>query len=111
MIQNKLFRECLANVPEETKAEFELSYKVAERLSYVMRMKGMTQRELAEKLGKRESEISKWLSGRHNLTLHTIARIQLAIGENLIDIPPTFSPYSFNETSARIVADEGEEYK
>ena len=31
MIQNKLFRQCLAAVPEEQKAEFELSFGIAER--------------------------------------------------------------------------------
>lgn len=33
MIQNKLFRDCLAAIPAEQKAEFDLSFGIAERLS------------------------------------------------------------------------------
>ena len=36
MIQNALFRQCLAAIPEEQKAEFELKFRIAERsLSYL----------------------------------------------------------------------------
>ena len=31
MIQNKLFRDCLAAIPAEQKAEFDLSFGIAER--------------------------------------------------------------------------------
>ena len=86
MIQNALFRECLAAIPEERKAEFELSYAIAERIAYVLKSKGMTQRDLAQRLGKRESEVSKWLTGRHNLTTNTIARISYALGTPIISV-------------------------
>lgn len=86
MIQNKLFRDCLAAVPAEQKAEFDLSFGIAERLSEILKSKGLTQKDLARKLNKRESEISKWLTGRHNFTTQTIARIQTALGCNLINI-------------------------
>lgn len=86
MIQNHLFRECLAAIPEERKAEFDLSFAIAGRIDEVLRLKGMTQRELAQRLGKRESEISKWLTGRHNFTTNTIARITLALGVPIINV-------------------------
>ena len=86
MIQNALFRQCLAAVPEEQKAEFELSFGIAERISEVLKEKDLTQKEFAHKLNKRESEISKWLTGRHNFTLQTIARIETALGCKLIAI-------------------------
>ena len=35
---------------------------------------------------KRDSEISKWLTGRHNFTTQTIARIETALGSKLISI-------------------------
>ncbi len=86
MIQNPLFRECLASIPEETKAEFELSFAIADRIAYLLEVKGMTQRDLAQKMGKRESEVSKWLTGRHNFTTNTIARISLALGSPIINV-------------------------
>ena len=86
MKTNKLFRDCLAEVDEATKAEFELAFAIAERLSFLLDKKGMSQRQFAEKMGKRESEISKWLTGRHNFTTNTLARISLTLGEPIVAV-------------------------
>ena len=56
MIHNALFRQCLAAVPEDQKAEFELSYAIAERISEVLQAKNLTQKDFAQRLHKRESE-------------------------------------------------------
>ena len=111
MIQNALFRQCLAAVPEDQKAEFELSFGIAERISEVLKAKNvfdkpneqsqvslsyamarkhllktnLTQKDFAQKLHKRESEISKWMTGRHNFTMQTIAKIETALGCKLIN--------------------------
>ena len=87
MITNKLFRECLSEVPETTLAELNLSYAIADRIEFLLKKKGMTQRMLAEQLGKKESEISKWLTGRHNFTTNTLARLNLALGEEIVSVP------------------------
>ena len=47
----------------------------------------MTQKELAQKLGKTETEVSRWLSGTHNLTLSTICKISAALGEEIVIVP------------------------
>ena len=41
MIQNKLFRDCLAAIPAEQKAEFDLSFGIAERISEILKAKGL----------------------------------------------------------------------
>jgi ribosome-binding protein aMBF1 (putative translation factor) len=87
MTTNKLFRECLEQVSETTKAEFDLSFAIADRIDFLLKKKGMTQRMLAQKLGKKESEISKWLTGRHNFTTNTLARLALALGEEVVVVP------------------------
>lgn len=48
--------------------------------------KNISQRELARRLGKRESEVSRWLTGRHNFTTSTIAKIETALGSPLVQI-------------------------
>ena len=45
----------------------------------------MTQRELAEKLGKQESYVSKILAGWSNPTLKTIVEFEVALGKDIID--------------------------
>ena len=86
MIQNKLFRDCLSAIPAEQKAEIDLSFGIAERISEILKEKGLTQKDFARMLNKRDSEISKWLTGRHNFTTQTIAKIQTALGCNIISI-------------------------
>ena len=86
MITNELFRQSLSAVSKEQRAEFDLSYGIAERLDAVLKEKGITQHELAQRMGKRDSEVSKWLTGRHNFTTETIARIEVAIGRKIIRI-------------------------
>lgn len=107
MITNKLFRECLASIPEDTRAELEMSYAIAERIAEILNNKGLSQRDLAVMLGKRESEVSKWLTGRHNFTTNTIARIQMALGEDVIRVPQSVKPYRYEEkASVGYVADD-----
>lgn len=86
MIHNELFRECLGSIPEERRIEFDLTFAIAERIDNILKQKKMSQREFAAKMGKRESEISKWLTGRHNFTISTIAKISHVLETQIIRI-------------------------
>jgi transcriptional regulator with XRE-family HTH domain len=46
----------------------------------------MTQKDLADLLGKKESEISKWMTGTHNFTIRSIAKIERALNVSIFDI-------------------------
>ena len=83
---NTLLRESLAAIPADVKREFEISYLLAARLDAALKEKGITQKQFAQMLGKRESEVSRWLTGRHNFTLRTIALIETKLGHELISI-------------------------
>ena len=50
----------------------------------LMKAKGMTQKELASKLEVSEQVVSKWLSGKENLTLETISNLERALGKRLL---------------------------
>ena len=56
MIQNALFRQCLAAIPEEQKAEFEFKFGIAERISEVLKARNLSQKDFAQILRMRESE-------------------------------------------------------
>lgn len=86
MITNALFRSELAKIPEKDRNRYELMYSVSERISVILKKKGMTQKDLALQMGKKEQEISKWMCGFHNFTLATIADISCVLGENIIKI-------------------------
>ena len=46
--------------------------------------RGMSQKDFAQLMRKTETEVSRWLSGTHNLTMATICRISAALGEDII---------------------------
>ncbi|RZJ92945.1 MAG: XRE family transcriptional regulator [Hymenobacter sp.] len=60
------------------------SIQLSGLLQEAMQRQGITQRALAERLGKKESEISRWLSGLHNFTLKTITRLEAVLDEDLV---------------------------
>jgi transcriptional regulator with XRE-family HTH domain len=49
--------------------------------------KNMNSSDLAKALGKAPAEISKWLSGTHNMTLQSLTKISVALGETIIMTP------------------------
>ncbi|MBK8153775.1 MAG: hypothetical protein IPK61_12500 [Saprospiraceae bacterium] len=38
-------------------------------------------------MDKKPSEISKWLSGEHNFTLRSLAKLSAELGEPLMEVP------------------------
>ena len=82
----KLFDECLANVPNDIAIEIDLSFDIADKIAEILAEKGMTQKEFAALIGKKESEVSKWLTGTHNFTLRTIAKITDALNEPVVEV-------------------------
>lgn len=81
---NALFRESLSAIPEDVARMFEIEHLIAEKIDAAIKRKGITKRQLARMMGKSESEVSKWLTGRHNFTLSTIAKIEVALGTTLL---------------------------
>lgn len=62
------------------------SQEIALVLHYHLRSKGMTQKELADKLGVTPVYVGKLLKGGENLTLETICKLEQCIGENLVSV-------------------------
>ena len=70
----------------EMKKQMELSVSIANRIYEILDERGMSQKDLAYALGKTETEVSRWLSGTHNLTTATIAKISIALGQDIIQV-------------------------
>lgn len=83
----KTFSEILKNVPNHTRKLVEKQGDIALHISNLLKEKGITQREFANRLKMKESRLSKILSGQVNLTLKTIVNLELALGEDIIKIP------------------------
>lgn len=62
------------------------TFDLSDRISYLLSKNKMTQKDLADKLNKKESEVSKWLSGTHNFTIKTISKIEDVFDEKMINV-------------------------
>lgn len=74
-----------------------LSAKIALKIRKVLRQKGITQVQLASKLGVTPAQISKYLSGKVNFELKTIAKIQSILEENIMEINLSDKPTACTE--------------
>ena len=84
--------EIRSTISPETKMQMELSVAIANRIYDILEEKGMTQKDFARLMGKTETEVSRWLSGTHNLTLATLCKISIALGENILSVVDSEEP-------------------
>lgn len=66
----------------------ERNLAISEKVQSILDKRDIKQNEFAKMLGKKPSEVSKWLTGLHNLTLKSITKMEVALGEDLINIEP-----------------------
>lgn len=85
-IYDDILREELAKIPHLTRETYFLTDSIAERIDAVMKAKGISKKQLAELTHRRPSDVTRWLGGGHNFTCKTIAMIQQALGEKIIEV-------------------------
>lgn len=83
---NSIMDDIRNTISPEVRIQMELSVSIANRIYDILEERGLTQKEFARMLGKTETEVSRWLSGTHNLTLATIAKITAVLGEEIISV-------------------------
>lgn len=93
-----LFDQLVARIPEETSRHHDMLVEIGARIEEILRRKGWTQSDLAKAMGKRESEISKWLGGGHNFTIATLVKIEIALGESILSVKRFRKPVSGYDT-------------
>jgi len=86
MKTNAIMNEIRGTISSEMKKQMELSVGIANRIYDILESRGMTQKDFARLMGKSETEVSRWLSGTHNLTLATLSKISVALGANIIGV-------------------------
>ncbi len=86
-MRNKIFQEVLDEAPKEVEIFVRLYADLVLLINSVLKEKGLTQKALADQMDKRPSEIHKWLSGEHNFTLRSLAKLEAELGVKLIEVP------------------------
>ena len=62
-----------------------------DRIHAILEERGLKQKDLANMLGKKESEISKWMRGTHNFTIDTISSIENVLGSPILQVAEAHS--------------------
>ena len=81
------FQQMVSRVPKDVMTEVDLSFAIADQINKLMLEKGLTKKQFADALGKKPSEVTKWLSGQHNFTIKTLAMLSSFFGKSLIVTP------------------------
>ena len=76
------------NRDPEIDSFIEKNLAIIEKVRLAMEYKGWKSQDLAKAMDKNPSEVSKWLSGMHNLTLKSIIKMEVALGIDLIHLAP-----------------------
>ena len=76
----------LEQVSPAVKREMDWSCAIVDKIDTILKREGISQRELAEKIGCNETQIVRWTRGFPNFTLSSLAKLSEALGEPLIQI-------------------------
>lgn len=100
------FETSINEMPEDAKIFVDKSLEIAHYIFQLMEQKGMKQKDLADKLGKSEAEVSKWLAGMHNYTLRSIAKLEVALEAAIICTPIKVFHYIIKERHSAVIEQE-----
>lgn len=83
---SKIFERLLKEVKPEAKQFVEKNLAISKQIRQIIETHATikTQKALALELGKEPSEISKWLSGLHNIGLENITKMETVLGQDII---------------------------
>lgn len=84
---NDQFKQMMTEVPQDVKTEVDLSFAIADEIYRLMQERGLSKKQFAEALGKKPSEVTKWLSGQHNFTIRTLSLLSSFFGKPLVITP------------------------
>ncbi len=86
MKRSSIIESRRAKVSGEIRRKVDLSFLIVDRIHSILQERGLKQKDLATMLGKKESEISKWMRGTHNFTIDTISSIESVLGQPILQV-------------------------
>lgn len=86
-MRSKIVDRLLKSTPKDLEIFVDWYADLVVRINQILRENNISKKELAEKMDKKPSEISKWLNGEHNFTLRSLAKLSAELGEPLLEVP------------------------
>ena len=81
-----LLDNLLAEITPEQQARTNRKMRIACIIDDAMKAKGLGKKQFADKVGRKPSEITKWLSGTHNFTIETLADIERVLEIRILNL-------------------------
>jgi transcriptional regulator with XRE-family HTH domain len=81
-----LLDNLLAEITPEQQARTDRKMRIACIIDDTMKAKGYDKKQFADKVGRKPSEITKWLSGTHNFTIETLSDIERVLGVRILNL-------------------------
>lgn len=78
--------EIFNEIPPAKREETRLSFAISNRIDALMKENGLNRKQLAEAVGKRPNEVTRWLSGEHNFTIATLSMLSTFFGQPIISV-------------------------
>ena len=86
MKQNVSLHRQFEKISPAIRMETDWSAAIIDKIDRLTKEKGITQRELAARICCNETQITRWTKGFPNFTLRSLAKLSVALGENLIQV-------------------------
>ena len=81
-----LLDNLLAQITPEEQTRTDRKMRIAAIIDDAIKSKGWGRKQFAERMNKKPSEISKWLSGTHNFTIDTLIDIEQMLEIKLLNL-------------------------
>ena len=82
----KSLAQMLGPIPMQVQNQVNLCFDISDKIYSLMVNRGLTKKQLAEAMGRRPSEITKWLSGQHNFTVATLSKLSAFFGQPIVTV-------------------------
>ncbi len=89
----------------------ERNLEITQKVCVILKNRGIKKNKFAKMLDKKPSEITKWLSGLHNLTLKSITKMEVALGVNLMNPEPQYVYLGMVEGGSQDVVSAKDDYE
>ena len=102
-----ILRRVQERIPVEVSEQNDRRMGLAVKIADTLRSRGITNQECAFMMGKKPSEVTRWLSGTHNFTTETLWQMERVLKiQLLVSSPPEESGVREEEELKDFIANE-----
>jgi ribosome-binding protein aMBF1 (putative translation factor) len=83
-----IIKRIAERIPKELSKQNDRRMGLAVKISEALRSRGLTNQEFAFMMGKKPSEVTRWLSGTHNFTTETLWQMERVLRIQLLTSSP-----------------------